>query len=198
MKLKIQVVNLKYEFLLWLLISQCLRKVLRDHPADVISIVNVTVRIDNKSKTSFSRVFNKEIVNYCFVLRIQHQKTCFTTVSMVKFGKNKLKMLNKLSKAEKNELKIAGKITKKKNQAAPQASTNKKVSIIKELATTNNDLVEIKTGENKKQLRFARTVAAKESKKPVQPKQKPIEKQKKRQKTQINDIKMVLKLMKKK
>lgn len=117
---------------------------------------------------------------------------------MVKFGKNKLKMLNKLSKAEKNELKIAGKITKKKNQAAPQASTNKKLSIIKELATTNNDLVEIKTGENKKQLRFAKTVVAKESKKPVQPKQKPIEKQKKRQKTQINDIKMVLKLMKKK
>lgn len=120
-------------------------------------------------------------------------------VKMVKFGKNKLKALNKLSK--------------KQNVAANSIATNKvikkKLNVDKKVTFQKEVLIR-KTAESPLVKKIsAEEVILKELSKKTEKKTKPvnttpkpkkiksIEKQKKRQKTQLIDTKLLLRLMKK-
>ncbi|CAD0205415.1 unnamed protein product [Chrysodeixis includens] len=115
---------------------------------------------------------------------------------MVKFGKNKLKALNKIAKNQKVAASpgVSNKILKKKINAEKKVTFQKEV--LKEAVSGNSPLVKNVTSSKivAKELKKAKkeTKAEVQSKKPP----KPVEKRKKRQKTQLSDTKLMLKLMK--
>ncbi|KAG6455739.1 hypothetical protein O3G_MSEX009379 [Manduca sexta] len=119
---------------------------------------------------------------------------------MVKFGKSKLKALNKLDKKQKtSSANVSNKILKKKQNAEKKVTFQKEV-LLKEAALSGNSLIknvtvkEILLKDTNKKQRNNKPRPQELTKKP---KIKPVEKQKKRQKTQINDTKLLLNLMNK-
>lgn len=119
---------------------------------------------------------------------------------MVKFGKNKLKALNKLAKKQNSVSNIqTNKVVKKK------LNTDKKVSFQREVLirkVAESPLVTKVSAEevilNKLTKKSEKKPKRNQNPKPKPKKVKPVEKQKKRQKTQLSDTKMLLNLMKKK
>lgn len=118
---------------------------------------------------------------------------------MVKFGKNKFKALNKISKKQKFAASpVTNKILKKKINAEKKVTFQKEV--LSQMDVANSPLVKNIT---KKEIQLeSRNKAAKATLKPTEPVQKPklkpVKKQKQRQKTQISDTKLLFNLMKKK
>ncbi|KAJ2941552.1 hypothetical protein O0L34_g14605 [Tuta absoluta] len=120
---------------------------------------------------------------------------------MVKFGKSKLKALNKLAKKQKSDSgATTNKVLKKKLNVDKKVSFQKEV-LLKEVAASGSPLVTNVSSRkvlldelSKKSIKLI-SKPQEEVKKPIQ---KPLEKNKKRQKTQISDTKMLLKLMNKK
>lgn len=120
---------------------------------------------------------------------------------MVKFGKNKFKALNKLAKKQ-NDIasSVSNKIIKKKQ------NTDKKVSFQKEILlkeATSSPLVKNVTQNEIKTKDLAQKSAKRKAVKPkdeiaILKQKKSVENKKKRQKTQINDTKLLINLMKKK
>ncbi|CAG5021001.1 unnamed protein product [Parnassius apollo] len=120
---------------------------------------------------------------------------------MVKFGKNKFKALNKLTKnrnvAPNN---VTNKILKKKLNVEKKVTFQKEV-LLKETVKNDTLVHNIKKTElllnNLSKKRDEKKVTIQE---PVNKtkKLKPVEKHRKRQQTQLNDTKLLLKLMKKK
>lgn len=119
---------------------------------------------------------------------------------MVKFGKHKLKALNKLTKKQNaSPINDSNKVLKKKINAEKKVTFQKEV-LLKETAKSETLVKKIsKTDIALKNLFIKPKTEVKsienDNKKP---KQKGVEKQKKRQKTQISDTKLLLNLMKKK
>lgn len=123
---------------------------------------------------------------------------------MVKFGKNKFKALNKLAKNQKAAPISPGasnKILKKKLNAEKKVNFQKEI-LLKQSVAGNNALVKSVTAKDiivnellkKEKKQKAKNVTQETQK----PKQRPVEKHKKRQKTQLSDTKLLLSLMKKK
>lgn len=119
---------------------------------------------------------------------------------MVKFGKNKLKALNKLAKKQNvssNSI-ATNKVIKKKLNADKKVTFQKEVllrktaesPLVKKITTEEIILNELSKKSEIKKGKPAQT--------PKPKKIKPVEKQKKRQKTQISDTKLLLNLMKNK
>lgn len=119
---------------------------------------------------------------------------------MVKLGKNKLKILNKLSKKQNaSPINASNKVLKKKINVEKKVTFQKEVllretvkseSLVQNVSKTDLALKNLfKNTENSKQ---------KVENKVTKPKLKPVEKKKKRRNTQINDTKLLLNLMKKK
>lgn len=120
---------------------------------------------------------------------------------MVKLNKGKFKALNKLTKKQQvSPSKVTNKILKKKLNAEKKATFQKEV-LFKEAVTHPNALVQNITSrqvlldELSKRPNKKKTALKDEVKKP---KLKPVEKHKRRQKTQISDTKLLLSLMNKK
>ncbi|VVC96012.1 unnamed protein product [Leptidea sinapis] len=117
---------------------------------------------------------------------------------MVKFGKNKLKLLNKLAKKQ-NAIPHgdnSNKILKKKINAEKKVSFQKEV-LLKE--AVKSDLVTQVEKIDLRKILYAKAenVQSESNDKP-KPKSKPVEKKKKRQKIQRSDTQLLLSLMKKK
>lgn len=119
---------------------------------------------------------------------------------MVKFGKNKFKALNKIAKSQKNVSKNStNKILKKKLNSEKKVTFQKEV-LLKQATAGGNSLVkkvsatEVILEELSKKIVKKKPKSVEDTRKP---KPRPVEKQKKRQKTQINDTKLLLNLMKK-
>lgn len=119
---------------------------------------------------------------------------------MVKFGKNKFKALNKLAKKQ-NDLAhtISNKLIKKK------INSDKKISFQKEVLLKESTSSALVKNITPKEIIINDLVQKSTKKKAIKPKdevailkqKKSVENKKKRQKTQINDTKLLLKLMKK-
>lgn len=124
---------------------------------------------------------------------------------MVKFGKNKLKALNKLAKKQKNVATnslvatksiATNKVLKKKLIVDKKVTFQKEVMLrkaaesplVKKVSAEEIILNELSKPEKKTKIT---------SSIPKPKKMKPVEKRKKRQKTQIIDTKLLLNLMKK-
>ncbi|KAG7297529.1 hypothetical protein JYU34_019542 [Plutella xylostella] len=124
---------------------------------------------------------------------------------MVKFGKSKLKALNKLAKKQNaaTSSPVSNKIIKRKVNVDKKVTFQKEV-LLKETIAEGSPLVKSVTSKEIKLLNDLSKKAPKGKKEKVKqdnitkPKIKPVEKHKKRQKTQINDTKLLLKLMNKK
>ncbi|CAG4973483.1 unnamed protein product [Colias eurytheme] len=118
---------------------------------------------------------------------------------MVKFGKNKLKILNKLAKKQNANPNTGNtnKILKKKINAEKKVTFQKEV-LLKE--SVKSDVLVKNVTKNGLFNNLTKNVEKVKSKQdePTKKKLKPVEKQKKRQKTQINDTRLLLNLMKKK
>uniref|UniRef100_A0A1E1W9Y5 Uncharacterized protein n=1 Tax=Pectinophora gossypiella TaxID=13191 RepID=A0A1E1W9Y5_PECGO len=120
---------------------------------------------------------------------------------MVKFGKSKFKALNKIAKKQKTDTNApTNKVLKKKLNADKKVSFQKEV-LLKEVAASGSPLV-TNVSSRKVLLDELSKKAVKKKSAPQEdvqkPKLKPVQKHKKRQKTQIDDTKMLLKLMNKK
>lgn len=119
---------------------------------------------------------------------------------MVKFGKNKLKALNKISKKQKlSNGVVSNKILKKKQNAEKKVTFQKEV--LSKIDIANDPLV--KNVEKVDLRALLNESSSKKQKKTLEPEQKPkklkpVKSQKQRQKMQISDTKMLLNLMKKK
>ncbi|CAB3232487.1 unnamed protein product [Arctia plantaginis] len=119
---------------------------------------------------------------------------------MVKFGKHKFKALNKLAKNQKlaNTSGLSNKILKKKINADKKVTFQKEILLNELPALDNNTLVKNVTAKDIIHSERTKISGKKKTLEQTQkPKQKPVEKHKKRQKTQINDTKLLLSLMKK-
>ncbi|CAK1540930.1 unnamed protein product [Leptosia nina] len=113
---------------------------------------------------------------------------------MVKFGKNKLKMLNKLEKRQ-NAIPSSGnnnKILKKKINAARKVAFQK--DVLREMIQSDT----LVTHVSKTNVLNAKNSPKPEASEPPKTKIKAVEKQKRRQKMQVSDTKLLLSLMKKK
>lgn len=118
----------------------------------------------------------------------------------MKFGKNKLKALNKISKKQKHQTaSVSNKILKKKQNIEKKLTFQKEV--LSQIDVANDPLVK---NVQKVDLRSLLDEGSKKSPKktPEQERKpqklKPVKKQKQRQKTQISDTKLLLNIMKKK
>lgn len=114
---------------------------------------------------------------------------------MVKFGKNKFKALNK-QKRNTSLNNVSNKVIKKLKEEK-NVSFQKEI-LLKETAKSDG-LVKIKNAKEilNDSLKTSKKKVNKQEKIP-KPKVKAVEKHKKRQKTQLQDTKLLLKLMKKK
>lgn len=116
---------------------------------------------------------------------------------MVKLGKNKLKLLNKITK-NRNAVSsnTSNKVLKKKINLEKKVTFHKEV-LLREVTSGNNDLVK---NISKKEILLKglpkKTEKPKQPKQTQEPKLKPVQKQKKRQETQISDTKLLLNLIK--
>lgn len=119
---------------------------------------------------------------------------------MVKFGKNKFKALNKVAKSQKivaTSPNVSNKILKKKINAEKKVTFQKEVLFKEAVTKGDNTLVKNVTAKKAilKPPKKVENEKDNEVKNAPKPKVKPVEKKKKRQKTQINDTKLMLKLM---
>ncbi|KOB62166.1 Uncharacterized protein OBRU01_25064 [Operophtera brumata] len=120
---------------------------------------------------------------------------------MVKFGRNKLKALNKLAKKQNvstnSTATATNKVIKKKLNADKKVTFQKEVLLRK---SAESPLVKKVSAEEiiLNELSKKPEPKSKPVRSPTQKKIKPVEKQKKRQKTQISDTKLLINLMKKK
>lgn len=119
---------------------------------------------------------------------------------MVKFGKHKFKALNKLAKKQElaNTSGLSNKVLKKKVNADKKVTFQKEIILNELAALDNNALVKSVTAKDihNEQTKKYETKRVKTTEQTQKPKQKPVEKHKKRQKTQLNDTKLLLSLMK--
>lgn len=120
---------------------------------------------------------------------------------MVKHSRSKPKAHNKLVKNQQpSTSKVSNKILKKKSNAEKKVTFQKEI-LLKEAVTHPNALVQnitprqVQYDEQSKRTNKKKSTLKDESKKP---KLKPVEKHKRRQKTQIRDTKLLLSLMNKK
>ncbi|KAH9633276.1 hypothetical protein HF086_000875 [Spodoptera exigua] len=119
---------------------------------------------------------------------------------MVKFGKNKFKALNKAAKSQKivaTSPNVSNKILKKKINAEKKVTFQKEVLLKEAVTKGDNTLVKNVTAKKVilKSPEKLGNVKDNEQKNVSKPKTKPVDKKKKRQKTQISDTKLMLKLM---
>ncbi|CAG9794687.1 unnamed protein product [Diatraea saccharalis] len=123
---------------------------------------------------------------------------------MVKFGKSKLKTLNKLAKKQNvvnTTATVSNKILKKKVNADRRVTFQKEV-LFKE-AVSDNSLVKNVTKKDLLLDELLKKISKPQNTKKMveavhKPKLKPVKKQKQRQKIQIDDTKLLLNLIKKK
>ncbi|GBP19319.1 hypothetical protein EVAR_79921_1 [Eumeta japonica] len=120
---------------------------------------------------------------------------------MVKFGKNKFKILKKIIKKQSKTAEVSNKILKKKINAEKKVSFQKEV-LVKEAVKDSNLVKNISREElilselaKPKKVSKRKVQQIAKSNKPIL---KPVEKQKKRQINLVNDTKLLLNLMKKK
>lgn len=120
---------------------------------------------------------------------------------MVKFGKSKLKTLNKLAKKQNASTNNASnKVLKKKLNVEKKVTFQKEV-LLKETAKSETLVKKVSKTDIALRNLFKKPEKPKENSSETEvkkPKIKAVEKKKKRQKTQIGDTKLLLNLMKKK
>lgn len=139
----------------------------------------------------------------CYFL---HDKITNKSRTMVKFGKNKLKQLNKLAKKQNSDTNNAAnsnKVLKKKQNAEKKVTFQKKV-LLKETLAEGNSLVKNLTNQELQELRREKAKNAtkkldqQQKVEVMKPKIKSVERKKKRQQTLKNDTRLLYKLMNKK
>lgn len=118
---------------------------------------------------------------------------------MVKYGKNKFKALNKIAKKQNLNHAGSNKILKKKLNADKKVNFHK--TILKEVTTRENPLVKKVSAQDLLLKELSKKTDKVKIKTPDEPKKqqkvKAVEKKKKRRKTQLNDTKLLLQLIKK-
>ncbi|CAH2096808.1 unnamed protein product [Euphydryas editha] len=124
---------------------------------------------------------------------------------MVKFGKNKLKVLKKLAKKQNaSPINATNKVLKKKINVEKKVTFQKEVllretvkneSLVQHILKKSQTDISVLSNLFKSSEKTKQKSVEGEDKKP---KLKPVEKKKKRRKTQINDTKFLLNLMKNK